>query len=149
LQRYQNVRGFDIPMNDPFLVGVLDCSTDLDEQFKTLPRQQLILIAVIRDFNAEHQLHDKKRTPAGGHSGIKDFGDIGMIHERERLALGFEPGYHLRRVHAQFDHLKRHPSLEGVLLFRHEHDSATAFPDLFEYFVTFRRVTELFPLPRR
>jgi len=37
----------------------------------------------------------------GGRAGIEDFGDVRVIHHRQRLAFGFEPGAH-RRVAGAF-----------------------------------------------
>jgi hypothetical protein len=39
----------------------------------------------------------------------KNLGDVGMIHHRQRLPLGFEAGHDRSRVHPQLDDLQRHP----------------------------------------
>lgn len=44
---YQNVRGFKVPMNYPFLVGVLDSQANLSEQLQTLAGGKLIFIAIL------------------------------------------------------------------------------------------------------
>ena len=41
------------------------------------------------------------------HTSVKHFGDVRMIHQRQRLSLGLEPRHHLVRVHAGLDDLER------------------------------------------
>src|SRR2546425_12698240 len=64
VQRHQNVGRLDIPVDDALLVRMLNGPADLAEQLKPLPRWQIILVAVIGDFDAAHQLHHKV-WPAG------------------------------------------------------------------------------------
>ena len=65
LRRHQHVRGFDVAMDDAFLMRVWDRAADLDEQVQTLSRGELVLIAVIGDLDAADQFHHEVR-PAGG-----------------------------------------------------------------------------------
>ena len=67
-----------------------------------------------------------------------------MIHQRQRLALGLEPGDDLFRVHAQLDDLEGHPAADRLLLFGHIDHSAAAFANLLEEFVTPDTVAGLF-----
>src|SRR5439155_233896 len=63
-------------------------------------------------------------------SGIKNPGDVRMIHQGQRLTLGFEAGNDLLGVHAQLDHLQRHPPPHRLLLLGHIDHAATPFADL-------------------
>ena len=42
-----------------------------------------------------NQFHDEIRPAIGRCAGVQHFGNIGMVHERQRLALGFKAGQHL------------------------------------------------------
>jgi hypothetical protein len=59
-----------------------------------------------------------------------------MVHERQRLALGFEPGQDFARVHPGFNDLERDAAAHGFLLLRHIDHTAAAFADLLEELVT-------------
>jgi hypothetical protein len=66
-----------------------------------------------------------------------------MIHERQRLAFGFEAGDDLFGVHAQLDDLEGHRSMDGLhLLCPIDHPVAT-FADLLEQLVMVDPVTGL------
>ena len=41
---------------------------------------------------------------------------FGMVHQRQRLPLGFEAGDHLLGVHARLDDLERHPAPDRFVL---------------------------------
>ena len=58
-----------------------------------------------------------------------------MVHQRQRLPLGFEAGDHLPRVHAGLDDLERHLPLDRLGLLGHEDDAHAAFADLLQQLV--------------
>ena len=58
-----------------------------------------------------------------------------MVHHRQRLPLGLEPGDHLPRVHARLDDLQRHAPLDRLVLLGHEDDAHAAFADLLQQLV--------------
>ena len=96
---------------------------------------QVVLVAVVGDLDAPHQFHDEV-GPAGLRGpGIQHLGDVGMVHQRQGLALGFEPGDDLLGVHAQLDDLEGDPAADGLLLLGHIDHPAAAFADLLEQFV--------------
>ena len=99
------------------------------------PGGKMILVAIIGDFDAAHQFHDEVGPAGVRGAGVKDFGDIRMVHQRQRLAFGFEPGDDAFRVHAQLDDLKRDVPADGLFLFGHINDAAAAFADLLQQFV--------------
>ena len=136
VQRDQDVRRLDVAMDDPFLMRVLDRLADLDEQLEPLVRGEIVLVAVIGDLHAAHQFHDEVGPARFGRARVENFGDVRMIHQRQRLPLGFEPGDDLLGVHAQLDDLQRHPPPHRFLLLGHIDDAAAAFADLLEQLVT-------------
>lgn len=66
-----------------------------------------------------------------------------MIHQRQRLPFGLEPGDDGLRVHAQFDDLQGDPAPDRFGLFGHVHHPAAAFADLLEELVAAHLVTGL------
>ena len=130
-------------MNHPFLVGVLDGIADLDEKVQPLASGELVLVAVIGDRDAAHQFHDKEGASGVRRAGFQHFGDVGMFHHGQRLALRLETGHDLLGVHAQLDDLERHTAADRLLLFGHIDRAKTAFADFFEQFVTANGITRL------
>src|SRR6185369_1552970 len=58
-----------------------------------------------------------------------------MIHHRQRLSLGLEPGDDTPRVHAKLDYLDRHATPDRFQLFGDINHATTAFSELFPDFV--------------
>ena len=58
-----------------------------------------------------------------------------MVHQRQRLPLGLEPGDDLLGVHAQLDDLERDPAAHRLLLLGHVDHAAAAFADLLQQLV--------------
>ena len=61
----QNVRGFQVAVDDGFLVRVLDSFADVHEQFQPVARVEPVIVAVSRDRNTGHVLHDEVRRALG------------------------------------------------------------------------------------
>ena len=59
-----------------------------------------------------------------------------MVHQRQGLALGLEPGNHLLGVHAQLDDLESDPPADRLGLLGHVHDAVAALADLLQQLVT-------------
>ena len=135
MQCHQDVGGLDVTVNDPFLMGVLHGMADLDEQLQTFDGGQLVLVTVLSEFDSPHQLHHKKGPARLSRPGIEHFGDVGMVHQRQGLALRFEPGDDLASVHAELDDLERDSSFYWLFLLRHVHHAPTALADFLEDFV--------------
>ncbi len=89
-----------------------------------------------RDLDAANQFHDEVRPAGFSGPGIQNFRDVWMIHQRQRLTLGFEAGDDLLGVHAQLDHLERHAAVNRLFLFGHVNHTATALADLLKQFVS-------------
>ena len=131
-RRDQDVGGLDVAVDDPLLVGVLDRLADGDEELQPLAGRQPGLVAVIRDRDALHQLHDEVGTAGVGGAGVEDPGDVGVIHHRQRLPLGLEPGDDLGVVHARLDELERDPATDRPLLLGHVDDAEAPLADRLE-----------------
>ncbi len=71
----------------PFLVRVLNGLGDLDEQLQPIVRRKIVLVAVLGDPGATHQLHDKVRPARVRRASFQDFGNVRMIHSRATIAL--------------------------------------------------------------
>src|SRR3954452_13300435 len=119
-------------MDNALLMCVLDGVTNLREKFQPLFGGKIILIAVVRDFNAAYQLHHEVRPPRIGGTAVENLGNVRMVHERKSLPLGFKARDDLLRVHAELDDLERHASSHRLLLLRHVNDTAAALADLLE-----------------
>jgi hypothetical protein len=59
-----------------------------------------------------------------------------MIHQCQGLLLGLEASDHGLCIQAEFNNLKRHTAVDWLDLLRHVHNTATAFPDFLEQFIT-------------
>ena len=70
-----------------------------------------------------------------GGSRIEHLRDVRVVHHRQRLSLGFEPGDDLPRVHAQLDDLERDAAANWFFLLGHIDHAAAPFADLLEKFV--------------
>ena len=66
-----------------------------------------------------------------------------MVHQRQRLPLGLEPGDDLLGVHAQLDDLERHPAAHRLLLLGHVDHAAAALADLLQQLVAANPVAGL------
>ncbi len=59
----KDVRWFQIPVNDSFLMSVLDRITDRNEQFQTFARCEVVLIAILRHRHTFDQFHHEVGAP--------------------------------------------------------------------------------------
>ena len=78
---------------------MLNGLTDLREQFQSFAKWQVLLVAVFRNLHAPDELHHKIGAAAVCRSRVENFGDIRMVHHRDRLSLRFEAGDHLAGIH--------------------------------------------------
>jgi hypothetical protein len=77
-------------MNDAIQMGVLHRLADVDEQLQPLTQCEMALVTVGGDRLALDQLHDEVGPPRVGGAAVEHVGDVGMVHERQGLALGLE-----------------------------------------------------------
>jgi hypothetical protein len=113
-------------------MGMLDSAANLYKELQSFPGAQAIRIAVLRDGNTGNVLHGEVEPSLLGGSRLIDSGDVGMIHERQCLALGLEPGHHLFGVHPPFDELYGYAAPDGLDLFRFEYLSHPPFAEFLE-----------------
>ncbi len=62
-------------------------------------------------------------------------GDVGVVHQRQRLPLRLEASNYLARVHARLEHLQGYLASNGFLLLSHEDNAETALANLLEQLV--------------
>ncbi len=117
-EAHEHVRGLEIAMDDPLAVRVLDRLTDLLKQLEAFANRELEPVAKAADRLTIHEIHHEVRTSGRGGPRVEDPSHMGMVHQRECLALLFEAGDHLLRVHPELDHLQGHRPLDRLLLLR-------------------------------
>ena len=78
------------------------------------------------------------------HSGIQHLGDVRMVHHRQRLPLGLEPGDDLLGVHAQLDDFQRDAPPHRLGLLGDIDHAAAAFADAFQQLVAPERLAHGF-----
>src|SRR6266478_2805034 len=103
-----------------------------------------MFVAVFRDLDPADEFHDEVWATGLGRPGIKHLGDVGVVHQRQCLPLGFKPGDHAPRVHSRLDDFQSDPPPDRCLLFRHVNHSASALTYLLEQFVMANAVTRFF-----
>ena len=69
--------------------------------------RQPLAVAVLGDRLALDQLHHEERLTGLGGAAVVDAGDVGVVHQGERLPLGVEASEDRARVHADLDQLER------------------------------------------
>ena len=90
-------------------------------------------VAVRRDRTRPHELHHEVGPARVGRAPASNtFAMSRMVHQRQRLPLGLEPGDDLRRVHARLDDLQRHAAAERVGLLGQPDLAHAAFADPLE-----------------
>ena len=135
MTRHQDVRGLQVAVDDPLLVGVLHGPADQDEQLQPLGDRELLAVAVLGDRDAADQLHDEVGPARFGGPGVEDLGDVGVVHHRQGLALGLEAGDDLLGVHARLDDLQGHLAAHGLRLLGHVDDAHAPLADLLHQLV--------------
>ena len=113
---HHHVGRFDVSVENPPLMSVLESVTDPDEKLETVRQTESVLLGELGDRRSMHELHDEVRTPILVNTTVEDLGDVGMVHHRERLTLGLEARHDLATVHTQLDQLERHLSSNRLVL---------------------------------
>ena len=126
----QDVRRLQVAVDDPLLVRVLHRRADLAEQRQPLRQAEPVLVAVVGERDALDQLHDEERPAAVGGAGVEHLGDVRVVHQRQGLPLGLEPGQDGPRVHARLDQLERHLPLDRLGLLGEVDAAHAPFADL-------------------
>src|SRR6266404_3881176 len=132
-------------MNNALLMRVLNRLGDLDEQLEPLLGGKSVLVAVVGNLDPTHQLHDEVRAAGFACAGVQDFGNVRMVHQRQRLAFGLKASDDLPGVHAQLDDLEGDPAVDRLLLFSHIDHTAAALANLLKEFVSADTLTSFLP----
>src|SRR5690242_1011838 len=93
------------------------------------------LMAVLGDRDSVHEFHCEVWPAVFGGTSIEHAGDIGMVHQGQRLPFGFEPDDDLPRIHSWLDDLQRHLASNGCLLQREIDNSHPSFAEGIENLV--------------
>ncbi len=117
-------------MDDSLLVGVLHGLADGDEEFQPATDAELGLVAEPGQRQAVDQLHDEERPAVVGHAAVEHAGDVGVVHQRQRLPLLFKALEHGPGVHARLDELEGDRTLDRFGLLGDPDLSHAAFADL-------------------
>src|SRR6266478_4556153 len=107
-----------------------------------------MLVAVFRDLDPADKFHDEVWSTGFGRPCIENLGDVGVVHQRQCLPLGFKPGDHALRVHSRLDNFQRDPPPDGCLLFSHVNHPASTLTNLLEQLVMANAVARFF-CPRK
>ena len=95
----------------------------------SLVEVETVPVAVVRDRLTLHEFHDEERSSVAGTAGVEHLGDIGMIEQRERLPLGFEPGDDGLGVGPHLDQLGCDATLDRLTLLREVDRAHAAFAE--------------------
>ena len=88
------------------------------------------VVAIPRDRQSLHELHDEVGSTAVGRPGVENLGNIGVVHHRQGLSLRFEPGDDLAAVQPRLDDLQCDRAAHGVRLFGQPHRAHAALANL-------------------
>ena len=107
-----------------------------------------VLVAIFGERNAFDQLHHEERPALLGRAGVENLGDIGVIHQRQRLPLGLEPRQDGPGIHARLDQLERNLPLDRLGLLGQVDAAHAPFADLLAELVSTRdhRIEQLWPI---
>src|SRR5262249_45024531 len=104
---HENVRWFQVTVDDCFLVCVLHRLTHPHEELQPLANSQFLFIAVIGDGQARYVLHHQVGLAGRCRAGFKNFGNRWVVHHRQRLPLRLEALQQRFAVHAGPDQFQR------------------------------------------
>jgi hypothetical protein len=90
LAGYQYVTGLQIPMNDSFLMSMLNGQADINEKSEPIRQRKILSTAVFSNWLAAHKFHDKIGIPPGGPARIQYMCYTWMIHQFQRLSFSLE-----------------------------------------------------------
>jgi hypothetical protein len=130
--RDQNVRGFQVAVDDGFLMRVLDSVADVHEQLQPLAGAEAMIVAPGCDGHSCDVLHDKVGRARRGGAGIKHLGDGRVVHKGEGLALGLEAGDHFAAVQSGLHQFENDAPAHGFFLLGRPDLPHAAFPDLLQ-----------------
>ncbi len=118
-------------------MGMLDRLAHGDEELESLPRREVVLVAVPCDRHALDEVHDKVRPARAGGTGIKYACDVRVVHQVAQglAARPRKSGDDLLRVHPRLDEFDGHQAFDRLGLLRHPYGAHAAFADLLNQLV--------------
>ena len=119
----------------PFWCGVLHRLADRHEQLQPLSRRQAVLVAVAGERHPFDQLHGEERPAVARRPGVEHPGDVGVVHEGQRLAFRLEPGQHRPGAQPGLDQLDGHQAPDRLGLLGHPDRAHAAFADRLQQLV--------------
>jgi hypothetical protein len=125
----QSSSPLDVAVDHPLLVGVLDGLAHRDEQGQAVLRSELVRITVVGDRHTADQLHHEVGAAGGRASRVEHAGDVRVIHQGQRLALGLEPGDDVAGVHPRLQDLERDLAADRLGLLGHEDQAEAPLTD--------------------
>jgi hypothetical protein len=115
-ERHEDVGRLEVAVDDGLLVGVLHRIAGLNEQLEPRAQRQLVTVGEVRDRLALHELHDEVGPARFGGAGVEDLGNVGMVHQRQSLALALEARDDLARIHAELHDFERNRAVNRCAL---------------------------------
>nr|WP_235908641.1 hypothetical protein [Roseiconus nitratireducens] len=128
---HQQVRWFDVAMNDSLLMRVMNGAANLDEQLETFFGRKISLTGKLRDWNSVDEFHDEVRPSILGDPRVQDPRDVVVVHHRQSLLLSAKPVQNLLGIHPRLDELQCYLAANRMFLLRPIHDTESAFAELF------------------
>ena len=117
-------------MNDASEMCVLNRLTHSLEKSQPFGDTQFACVTKFRDRFSLDKLHCEVGSTCLGHSAIKQFGDVGMVHHSERLALLLESRENNLGIHSSFDEFECDALHKRNSAFREPHLAETTLADL-------------------
>ena len=119
-------------MNDAFLMGMMNCFTDADEQLEACANVYRFILDVSRQRWTFDIFHGEERPAVRVvhvHPRLEDLSDARMTQLAKDLDLVLKPPKRAGRHHAGFHKLQRHFA-PGMILLSQPDDSHAAFANL-------------------
>jgi hypothetical protein len=116
----------------------LDGLADQHEQLEPPPGGELALVAELGEGHTFDQFHDEERPAALGGAGVEHAGDVGVVHQGQRLTLRLEARQDGFGVHPRLDDLDRDGALDRLGLLGHPDGAHAAGADLLDQLVLAR-----------
>ena len=135
MERHQDIRGLDVAVDHSFMVGVLDRVADVDEEPKAILGLHLVAVAELGDGDSLDEFHHEERPAGLSRAGVEHLGDIGVVHQGQRLTFRLEPRDHLSGVHARLDDFQGDDPAHGLHLLGHVNNAEAPLADLLQELV--------------
>jgi hypothetical protein len=114
--RNHHIRGFEVPVDDPALMGRLKPFSDLSGDLERIFDENRALLDLLGQCLALGQLHHKEALPVVFFETVKS-GDILVTEGGEELGFSLESGQSIRILcHRLGQHLDRHIPIQSLVV---------------------------------